>query len=290
MDARMFYHQRLDEQIDVCVIDTHRQVAELLGRPDIKNMKDPQEFAKALMDEMDLKGPGSDAEGHRLLRKHGVNFSRADAFRHVRNDVMHREGKYTQDEQSFQQGLKIIEQLSTGIAKAHDEYSRRPGPDPQDSSRRPEPNPRDSSRRPGAVHQPAGHANKRHKKFWRLAYFAAVMTVVCVVGLLIGGAVTSIGFSDKMGNFVWLGTCALAINIIMGKFDWRGTRALMVKYCAIVVFWFALGLVASEAIAHFTGNSPGNVSTVPALVIWALGAILVLRNMISDGKLATRRR
>ena len=319
MDPLRFYRQKLDEQLDECVESTRLKLAELLGRPDIRSIEDPQEYARAIMDEMDRKRSDSDDGAKRVLRHHGVDFRLADAFRHVRNDVMHRSGEFTRDEPSFQKGLEIIRSLRTGITQSYDVYQVRTKPKDQDSPERTRNRPRDTSGRtgtdhrappgrtgadhrappgrtgadhrasakqPGATARPAARTSQRRRNIVRLAYFAALMSVACVLGILAGAVAVFIGFSENFAFFVWLCICALAADLIIEKLGWRGKLAISLKYVGKVTFWFILGVVVSGGLSELPTPLPDNLLLVPMLLIWALGAFLILKRMITAGRRA----
>ena len=71
------------------------------------------------------------------------------------------------------------------------------------------------------------------------------------------------------------------MDVIIEKLDWRGVAALIFKYAGKIVFWLTLGAVTSGAISELPTPFPDNWVAIPMFLIWALGALVILKRMIA---------
>lgn len=224
----------------------------------------------------------------------GVGFPLVDKVRNIRNEFSHDgERGFSADD------IKAINDLRNALVAA---APVKPPPTPPPPIN-PDPRPRSatgsrrgSGARPGSGSKPAPSSGPRpsppissRSKLLRITIAGAFVLVAIVIGILVGVIVSLMGLSDATANWAWLCTSAFVLSIVREKLNVRGKRGQVLKYLTLVVFWFGLGMAILEAMRHLPSDLQGNWSAVPTLAIWVLGAILLLKTMISDRKPSMRR-
>ncbi len=208
----------------------------------------------------------------------GVGFPLVDKVRAIRNEFSH------DGERGFTPAdIKAINDLRAALVASAPQRPPPPRPPPDNTVQRPRPRP--TSPQPAQPAQPTG---QRRRKMVRLAYFSGLMTLACVLGILAGVIAVYVGFSNDLAFGLWLCICALSLDIFIAKLNWRSKPALVLKYSGKIGFWLTLGAVVSGAISELPMQPPANLVPIPMFVIWALGAFLILRRMMTAARNAAR--
>ena len=322
MDPEQFYRQKIEEQIDDCVERNRIKLGAMLGRSDVTDNKDPQVFAQAIMEVMDRKTQNMNGELQSLLSRHRVTFGTADAFRHVRNDVFHRQGKYTRNEDSFREAVGIVHRLSVGIDSAYAQYQGGgganfgrsggprvapppPGPTPQsrpDPRPTPRPGPRPSPR-PSPYPDLSDYDDARPmpaprrapgilQKILRRGGFAVTLLLVAFFSpavLMFVNQGLNLGMTNDLLALIWIAMCALATSLLLRLFKMSGRIAITSDVLALALFWGFLGWATGWFVEDYLPvRVPFYVPLTVAGVIWGIGLISIAKSLLDILKLARR--
>lgn len=102
------YIYSLEQRLDKFTYQTREDVAKLTGISGVRNTNDPSTLINAILDNWN-------GNLEHILPRYGVTYQLVDKVRYIRNSVIHREGRFTNDYQDYAEAINSIDTLQNMI-------------------------------------------------------------------------------------------------------------------------------------------------------------------------------